>query len=496
MGIVRKQSIQSSIVSYVGAVLGFVNKVLIFTQFLTEEEVGLANILLTLGLLYATFSSLGYVNVILRFFPYFRDRERQHHGFLSWALVISTLGFLFITLNFVLLKPLIVERFSDNSPLLIEYYYYIVPLGLFSLYFQVFESYLRSLFKTVVPVLFQEVIQKLFVMASVLIYAAGWVDFEGFVMIYVGLISSVTLLMVFYIAYLRQLHLRLRISWRFRKLNYRMLVFGGFTLLSNISVIVLFNIDSIMLADFKGMDAVGIYTTAYYITALLLIPWRAIQKITSPLVAEYWQAGKMADMDRLYKRTSLINFVLGAFLFLGLMTNAHNLFALMPASYSGGLVVLFFIGLTRVIDMLTGLNGYILITSRLYRYDLIFNGLLVVFAVLLNWLLIPPYGISGAALATGLSVLLGNLFRLIFVWYHFKLQPFTWPMLLVLVVTGAAFAVQMVIPRLDWVWLDLIVRGGVVVLVYGGLTLLLRVTPDANNLLRVLLKRLGVAEQN
>jgi O-antigen/teichoic acid export membrane protein len=495
MGIVRKQSIQSSILSYFGAAIGFVNKILIFTNFLSEEEVGLANILLTLGLLFAQFSSLGYVNVILRFFPYFRNRERGHHGFLFWAILIPTIGFLFIGLNFVLLKPLIVERFADKSPLLVEYYYYIVPLGLFALYFQIFESYLRSLFKTVVPVLFQEVIQRLLISVSVLTYAAGWVNFEQFVMLYVGLICSVTLLMVIYIAFLGQLHLRPRISWRFRKLNFRMLIFGGFALLSNISVILVFNIDSIMLADYQGMASVGIYTTAYYITALLLIPWRAIQKITSPMVAQYWQEGNLEAMSSLYKRTSLINFVLGAFLFLAMMTNAHNLFAMMPASYSGGFIVLFYIGLTRVIDMLTGLNGYILITSRKYRYDLLFNGLLVIFAIVTNLILIPPYGIEGAALATGISILLSNLFRLFFIWYHFNLQPFTLPMLRVLVATVAAFAAQYWMPVLDFVWLDLVVRTGVLTLVYGALTFLLRIAPDANNLLNLLLEKVGVKRQ-
>ncbi|HHG85028.1 MAG TPA: hypothetical protein ENJ82_09820 [Bacteroidetes bacterium] len=492
MGIVRKQSIQSSIISYSGAAIGFINKILIFTYFLTEEEVGLANILMALGLLFAQFSALGYINVTLRFFPYFRDKKRGHHGFLFWTVIISLIGFLFVSFNFVLWKPLIIDRFSDKSPLLVEYYYYIIPVGFFTLYFNLFESYLRSLYKTVIPTLFQEVFLRLFVTLSVLLYAFEWVNFEMFVLIYVGMICSVTLFMLIYIIYLGQLHLKPKISWRFKTLNRRMIIFGSFAFLSNISASLLYNIDSVMLADFKGMASVGIYTTTYYITALLLIPWRAIQKITSPMIADYWQENNLKAMGELYQRTSLLGFVLGAFLFVAMMTNTHNLFALMSPAYSDGLMVLVYIGITRVIDMVTGLNGYILITSKLYRYDLVLNLFLVIFAIFTNWLLIPQYGIDGAALATAISLSAIHMVRTIFIYYHFRLQPFSKPMLLVLIATFAAYSAQYFIPIFSQWWLDLLIRGFVISIVYAGTVLALHISSDANNLFQMLLKKLNL----
>ena len=59
MGIVQRNSITITILSYLGILIGYVNKILLLTNFLTEEQVGLVNILTGLAVLYAQFSALG-----------------------------------------------------------------------------------------------------------------------------------------------------------------------------------------------------------------------------------------------------------------------------------------------------------------------------------------------------------------------------------------------------------------------------------------------------
>jgi len=55
-------------------------------------------------------------------------------------------------------------------------------------------------------------------------------------------------------------------------------------------------------------------------------------------------------------------------------------------------------------------------------------------------LLIPKYGIHGAAIATMLSIFLYNLIKYIFVWVRFSMQPFTrdyfWLILLAMISLG------------------------------------------------------------
>ena len=70
MGIIQKDALRTAIVSYIGMLLGYVNKVLLFVILLSQEEVGLINLILALGLLFAQFANLGSINSTWKFFPY------------------------------------------------------------------------------------------------------------------------------------------------------------------------------------------------------------------------------------------------------------------------------------------------------------------------------------------------------------------------------------------------------------------------------------------
>lgn len=492
MGIVRKQTIQSSLSYYLGAAVGFLNRTVVFTQFLPTDQVGLTSFLLANALLYSQFSALGLPNIILRYFPFFRDKERGHHRFFFWSLVISLVGFLFVTLHFVLFKPLISGYMAENSPQFVEYYYYLIPLGFFTLYMEIFDNYLRSLFKTVVPVFIREVGQRLMITVAVLVYAAGWVDFEGFVILFVVLASSVSLIMVAYLIYLGQFHITPGKSWRMRKLRGRLLKFGSFSYLSGISTLLIYTIDQWMLAGMKGMAEVGIYATSFYITSMLLIPWKALSKISSPLVPEHWKNKDMGAMQKLYRRTSMLSTMAGVFLFGGLMLSSDFIFSLMPDEYAQGLMVLFYIGLTRVFIMLTGLNGMILLTSKHYRWDLLLTIVAIGIAVASNYYLIEWRSVEGAAMATLLTFGFINLSRLVLVWFFFGLHPFSWRMGLTLVFAVLAYLVQWAIPVLDPLFLDFLVRGSVFTCIFGSLVLGFRIAPDVNDLAILMLRKAGL----
>ena len=85
MGVVKKQGIQNTIVSYVGSGLGFLNKILLFPIVFGLEQVGLLNVLSSITLLYAQVAGFGIYNVIIRFFPEYQKKDKK--GFLSLVLV-------------------------------------------------------------------------------------------------------------------------------------------------------------------------------------------------------------------------------------------------------------------------------------------------------------------------------------------------------------------------------------------------------------------------
>ena len=104
--------------------------------------------------------------------------------------------------------------------------------------------------------------------------------------------------------------------------------------------------------------------------------------------------------------------------------NIDHIIFYLPKDFkiAGITFLIFMIG--KMIDMYFGLNGIIFITSKKYKYDIIFTAILLVAVYFMNLFLIPHYGILGAAISTSFAIIFYNVGRLIFVWKLYGLQPF------------------------------------------------------------------------
>jgi O-antigen/teichoic acid export membrane protein len=83
------------------------------------------------------------------------------------------------------------------------------------------------------------------------------------------------------------------------------------------------------------------------------------------------------------------------------------------------------VGVAKLSDNLIGNNNAILFNSDYYRVVLVLGVLLAIITVILNLILIPQYGINGAAVATFISIRVYNMAKVIFVYVKFKMLPFT-----------------------------------------------------------------------
>jgi O-antigen/teichoic acid export membrane protein len=485
----QREGIWNTIISYAGIAIGYVNTILLFPNFLAEEEVGLTRLLIQISVMFAQFSALGFVNMSVRYFPYFRDKGQQHHGFLFLMLAIPVLGFGAITGLFLLFKPVVIDYYIENSPLLLDYYYFVIPLAFFTLLFNLLTAYLRSLFKTIISSFAQDFLLRILTTVLIGLYAFNWIDFRQFVLLYIVINAVITLSLVVYALWLKQLFLKPRLAALSIVPLREMLYFGFFTFLGNISVTIITTVDQIMISSYSLGDN-GIYTTAFFITSAIMVPARSIFKIAFPQVAEFWKDRDMAGMAKLYKQITLINLIVGLLLFIGIWANIDNLFSFMPESYRAGKYVVLFLSMARIVDLATGINGIILATSEKYRWDLLFNVVLAGLTIWTNYVFIPIYGINGAALASMISYVTINLLRLFFVQGLYKMQPFAWSSVWVTGIAIVALGASYLLPYVGNLYLDILVRSLLITAVYMGLMLGLRVYPDMNQWLVAQWRRL------
>ena len=135
----------------------------------------------------------------------------------------------------------------------------------------------------------------------------------------------------------------------------------------------------------------------------------------------------MALLQKIYQRSSinLLIFSCGIFLLIALnYKEAVQTFGLKDA-YLQGFSAFILLGLTRVIDMGTGVNTQIIGTSTSWRFELISGAILLTVMLPLTYILAKHFDIMGPALANLISITIYNIIRIWFLWKKFRLFPFT-----------------------------------------------------------------------
>jgi O-antigen/teichoic acid export membrane protein len=113
-------------------------------------------------------------------------------------------------------------------------------------------------------------------------------------------------------------------------------------------------------------------------------------------------------------------------------------------------------------------------------------------AIINNLLLIPLYGITGAAMATAISIFLYNAILVWFVWWKIKIQPFSKNTIKGVLIIGLTFLINFAIYKFSNPLLDGFVRSLIITTIFGFAVFLTRVSPDLNSTLIALAKRFKV----
>jgi O-antigen/teichoic acid export membrane protein len=425
MGFIQKDALRTMLTSYLGVALGYINKAVLFILILSTEQIGLMNLLLSVGLLFAQFANLGTFYTTWKFFPFFKNKEKQHFGFIPLMLLIVSIGVVVFTLIAFVFRTKIENLYIEKSPLFSEYFIWIIPIGISYVFFMVFEIYLRSLYKNLLAVIVNEIILRLILTVLLVLLLFGILNFEQLVIIHSLSYVIPTLILVLYLKKIGELSLStssIQISKRFKRILFQ---FSGINYINTLGYVLVTSLDLLMVSQMIGLKATGVYSTMVFLAGAILVPYKSLHRVSVPLISDYWKHRQMDKMHELYIKFSSVSLVIGLLFFLMIWLNFDPLFSFLPLEFSTGKWIFFFLILGKLIDMYCGLNGSILVTSKKYKYDVYFTLLLIGVVFVLNLILIPIYGANGAAISTLVALFLYNAIRLFFVAYHFKMLPFT-----------------------------------------------------------------------
>ena len=481
MGIIVSQSVKGAIYTYIGVVLGFAIQGILFPRIYSTDQIGLTKIIVAYAALVAQFATLGFNGVTIRLFPFFKDPKSNHHGFLSLALLTGLVGFLISLGLFLIFKTWFIEYTSENSALLIEYLNYLIVLIFFQIFFTLLDGYYTALLNSVHGTFLREVFQRILIIIGIGFFYFDLIDFHQFIIVYIASMAAPTLFILFTLIKEGQFSLKTDFAYLQKPLLNSMGLMALFSILNGFTTNIILTVDTIMITGMIGLSATGIYGSCMIFGMMVSLPSRSILKITNIVSARAWKENNMAAIRNIYEKSCTTLFIIGLLMFLGLWANIDNVFKILGPNFISGKWVIFFIGLGSLIDMTTGANSSILGSSPRYKVQSFFLIVLVILLIMTNLLLIPVYGITGAAIGGAVSLSILNLLRFLYLWYKFNLQPFNLKFILVAVIGISAYLISSLLPVLPNFIADIIIRSSILTVLFCLPVYLLKLSPDIND---------------
>lgn len=427
---IKKQSILSTIYSYFGVGIGLLSQGFILPNYFESNEIGLMAILLSWMYLIAQFASLGFNHAGTKYFSFFRNSSPKNLGYLNLGLKTQAIGFLLSVVFLFLFKDQIISNQNiQDKALLDKFFKLIIPITLATMLFNLFDNYAKGLYNTVAGNLYSQFFQRLFTLLAALLYVFDFVDFEGFMYLWVVGLALPTALMIYSAVNLGPLNFQKNIHFFQSKIKKEFYVFAGFSVLTGLSSMIILQLDKIMVNSYLGLSSTGIYSTCLLFSSVMGMGYLSVIKASSAVVINAMEENEYGIVETIYKKSSINLYAFGLLTLLCTWINIDQLFGLVKPEYALGKTALLIIGVSKLFDLLNGINGLILSNSKYYKLDSILIISFVLILFLLNKYLIPMYGINGAAVAALISVVYYNLARTILIWKYFQLQPFGWEQL-------------------------------------------------------------------
>lgn len=166
--------------------------------------------------------------------------------------------------------------------------------------------------------------------------------------------------------------------------------------------------DALILGYLTTAEDVGVYTVATRLVTLAIFVLNPINSAFVPHVAHLYHRGDRQGVDKAYGAANRWILRLSAPAFILLLVFPHDLLRLFGNAYSAAAAVTVVLAVGQLANTAAGPCGSVLNMTGLVKVSLLDNAAALVINVVLNLLLIPRYGVIGAAVAWTTSLILVN----------------------------------------------------------------------------------------
>jgi len=499
MSNIRKQSIISSIVIYIGFAVGLLNIYLFTKQGLfTDPQFGLYNAFIAIATTMMAFANLAMPSYIYKFFPYYKDHlSPKKNDMIAWALLISSVGYSLVVVAGIIFKDFVVRKYIEHSPEIVIYYNWIFVLGYGLMIYTVLEAFSWNFHKSVLTNFLREVQWRLFTTIFILLFLTGIIrDYDLFIKLFSFTYPGIAIILFLYLVFTKKIHFTFQISKVTRRLFKSVLRFCSFLYVASLIFSISMVFDSLVIGAVltDALAKLAVFSLAQNVANVIQAPQRGIISASVAHLSKAWKDKQVETIRKIYQRSSINQLVFACGLYVLLVINfvdAVNTFHL-KESYLNGFYVFLLLGATKIVDMGTGVNSQIIGTSTFWRFEVISGIILLLIMLPLNYVFTKQYDIVGTATAGLISMTVYNFIRIVFLWKKFNLLPFTLQSLYTILLAGFCFGLCYFLFQNLHGLLGLFLRSIVFCILYGTGAVYFRLSPDIIPVWNSIKRRIGL----
>lgn len=182
--------------------------------------------------------------------------------------------------------------------------------------------------------------------------------------------------------------------------------------------------DTLMLSAFHSEDIVGVYNIALKIASLNTIALIAINSIASPKFSEIYSSEGKRRFKRIVQQTTLISWLVSLPVFLVILIFPESILKIFGQEFLVGKNALIILSVGQIVSAFAGSTMIVLNMTGREKAGRNILIVTVILNILINYILIPRYGIIGAAIATMFSTVFWNLVSVLFIYKSFGFLTF------------------------------------------------------------------------
>lgn len=209
------------------------------------------------------------------------------------------------------------------------------------------------------------------------------------------------------------------------EISYKdILIRSGPMAISAIAYILMQSVDVILLSKFTDFDTVAFYAVAIKLTAMISLVLASVNTVQAPKIAELYSSKDFKSLNEIINKSTRLIFGLTFPAIIFLVILSGFILTLFGKEYILAQNALFILLIGQSVNALCGSVGvYMNMTGK----QLVLQKILIIAFftnLILNWFLIPMYGIEGAAMATSFSMILWNVTTVVYIYKKDNIKTF------------------------------------------------------------------------